>query len=253
MEVQSIHVEQDEEFVSLSLQDLNENRIDGTIDLLDSYRLQGFQTEDASCTWVGHQEEEKHRTIIPLNKAEQTLNMMSVPWNGLSVACEPYLEGEQNELIKILHPTLGLNLSDYLALSGLAYQGGRLHVQTAEQNAWGKDSQIKYFLMVDGEEQEELYGVSTALVWENGALQDYRVSHGYDHGKAFVNYNDAQGNSVKPTGDVLVKRINESVFALTEEELKRATLKVEWRTSEEPISGDWQVTFDLDENTSVPE
>lgn len=275
MTVQSARVEGSEAFVYLSLQDLTGDRIDGTIDLFDSYTLQGIGNFDASCTWVGYEEEkalflvhlqgeqqikgkvtfsfdsflsgvEEHRVSLPLNHIERTLNMDTVQYNGLSGSYEPHLAGEQADRIKILRPGSGANLAGNIDLSGLAYHDGRLHVQTAEENGWENDSRIQYFLQVDGQVQEELYGVGTNLAFVSGKPLSERVVIGRNpDGTTVISLVDDDGNQVIPEGDLSVKRINESVFTLTEEELQRATMTVEMRTSKEVVLGNWHVTFDL--------
>ncbi len=64
MEVEAVLVEEDMAKVYISMQDLTGNRIDGTIDLFDSYRIESTVGQIGTCELVGFSADDKKATFL---------------------------------------------------------------------------------------------------------------------------------------------------------------------------------------------
>ncbi len=64
MEVETIHVEEDTAQVYISLQDITGNRIDETIDLFDSYRMESTARQIGGCSLVDYSADDKKAAFL---------------------------------------------------------------------------------------------------------------------------------------------------------------------------------------------
>lgn len=64
MKVESIYVHDDSAEIYISMQDLIGNRIDGTIDLFDSYSIHSYADQSSICSFVDYNEDSKTATFL---------------------------------------------------------------------------------------------------------------------------------------------------------------------------------------------
>ena len=64
MEVEAVNIENDTALIYISMKDLEEDRIDETIDLFDSYHIHSSGDSIGTCSRIGYDEEEKEATFL---------------------------------------------------------------------------------------------------------------------------------------------------------------------------------------------
>lgn len=64
MEVEAVDIENDTAMIYLSMKDLEQDRIDETIDLFDSYHIHSSADSIGTCSRIGYNEEEKEATFL---------------------------------------------------------------------------------------------------------------------------------------------------------------------------------------------
>lgn len=247
MEVESAYIHGDTAEIYVSFQDLEGNRIDGTTDLYDSYSInrpfpgtggcipQDFDAETGKARfllllteWGSRGIEGKKITFsvrellcgkrvyddiaIPLDlagvgEAERIIEAEFVGGNPPEGTAP---DGEEPVWMRVLEPGEPWDEFpvDGIALTGIGYIDGRLHIQT----------------VVTDPEAYDNHGFFTLLDGDGNAAEDPRMQYFRRDGMEYM----------------------ESIFDVPQAELSRYRLFGWFQTGGELIQGNWRVTFPLE-------
>lgn len=92
MTVESIYVQEDTAQVYISMQDLTGDRIDGTIDLFDSYALRTGKDQVGTCSLVDYDKDKKLATFLV---SVQNMNGQKIKAGRLSFMVSRFLSGKE--------------------------------------------------------------------------------------------------------------------------------------------------------------
>lgn len=246
MEVESVSISENTAEIYISMQDLTGGRIDGTMDLYDSYSINRPFDSAGTCQLADYDESSQkafflirideagdhkitgdkitfsvreflsHKQIyrdlpIPLALSALSLDspVMEAEYTGMSGDLETFDAGDSGT---VLLP--GEAFPDFpvngIALTAAGYADGRLHLQTAVTNPLANDNHGYFYLQdADG----------------NQLFCDYTV-----------HFQAADDSAVV---------YQESVFDISPEEIEAYTLYGNFTTCDTKVEGNWQVTFSL--------
>lgn len=92
MEVEAVDIENDTAMIYLSMKDLEQDRIDETIDLFDSYHIHSSSDSIGTCSRIGYNEKEKKATfLIRL----QQMHGKEITGKKLTFSVTEFLSGKQ--------------------------------------------------------------------------------------------------------------------------------------------------------------
>ena len=250
MEVESAYIYKNEANIVVSMQDMEGNRVDKTMDLYDSYRINRPFSSSGTCSSLDYDEETGKATFliqisqwgnkkingnkitfsvkeflsnkkefneeIPINL--QDLNVITKTQNRTCYYTPPYEDAEMQEWQEpcIIPNHEYEDFIDGIDLTGYGYIDGKFHIQIAIKNRLENDNH-GYFYLVDKEGNERDYDYSvdwrnTTKVSENNKRVDY-----YEY-----------------------------VFDIPQDEIVNYKLYGEFIISEGTTKGNWQVTFPLE-------
>lgn len=246
MEVVSAYIHGSTAEIYITLQDLTGDRIDATTDLYDSYsihrpfdsaatcRLAGYEADTKTATflitideWGGREiqgdkitfsvgEFLSHKQIyediaIPIDlsavTAAESIQTVS-PTGGDGIG----FDGERNPAALVPGAPAPQFPVDGIALTGIGYIDGALHIQTAVSDPLDNDNH-GFFYLKDGE--GNTVKTAYAFYFTNQAQQAERIDY------------------------------RESVFDIAPERLSESTLHGSFVTSGMKTEGNWSVTFPL--------
>lgn len=250
MEVESAYIFENEAMIVVSMQDLEGDRIDGTVDLYDSYRIHRPFDSSGSCNRLDYDEETGKATflitisqwgvekidgdkitfsvreflshkknfedIIPIDLS--SLEVITKTKSKMYYYFDPYEfgKGEDREASCIIPDHDFENFVDGIDLTGYGYIDGAFHIQIAVPDRLKNDNHGDFYLLDENGEKKYC---------------DYRVD-----------WYEAEG----PTNDD--KRVDyfEYVFDISQEEIANYELYGDFTISESYTKGNWQVTFPLE-------
>ncbi|MBS7527826.1 hypothetical protein KHM83_14165 [Fusibacter paucivorans] len=251
LEVVSANIHQKTAEIYVTMQDLTENRIDGTTDLFDSYTINRPFDSSAHCQMIGYDEKTKIVTFlitidewggqnidgdkitfsvreflsqknsyedlaIPVSlaniaDAEHTQTVSSNGGGGRDY--QGYLEFEKNPIALVPSVPMANFPIDGIAFTGIAYIDGELHIQTAVEHPLDNDNH-GFFYLKD----------------ENGTEIDCDFSF-------YFSETDEQIGRID---------YHECVFDVPLENIAAYALYGDFVTSGMKTEGDWRVTFPLE-------
>lgn len=242
MTVLSSYVHDDTAEIYVAMRDLEGDRIDETVDLFDSERINIPFDSSGNCRLEGYDEETKTATFkvtIKTMNGETISNdkitfsvsqflshkhhdeNVKIPYNlgnaHDAVATQEIYEYDSSNYVKMLvagepyenFPVKGIDLT------GVAYIDGKLHVQTAVTDKLKNDNHC-YIYLRD----------------ENGNIVDY-VDHFY--------FNDSDSAVVDGRVDY-----EEDVFDIPKSEIENYTLWGDFVTCDTLTKGNWSVTYQIE-------
>ncbi len=249
MEVESAYIYENEAHIVVSMQDLEEDRIDQTIDLYDSYRINRPFGSTGSCSRIGYDEEAGKATFlitisqwgdqkiggdkitfhvreflshkqqfegeIPLDLSTVTTATKTQKKNYTGMGFNSMLYTEEairEERCLVPSDDYGEFVIDGIELTGYGYIDGKFHIQVGIPNRLENDNHGLFYVFD-----------------ENGE-------------KKYCDYNI----SWKETVDETVVTYEEYIFDIPPEEMKKQKLYGEFITSQGTTKGNWQVTFPLE-------
>lgn len=248
MEVLSAYIHSDTAEIYILFKDMTGDRLDGSVDLFDSYSIHRPFDSSASCRLVSFDGESRTATFLismtewgkrditgdkitfsvrkllygkrvyddfqvtaDLSGVSGSVTTMPMPQNGGGGNYVEYFN-DNNYIPNVIIPTApeGFGI-DGIDISGFGYADGMLHVQTVVRDHLNNDNH-GYFFFKDsaGNEIQSVYGVAFIL-YENGERLFY----------------------------------NEQVFDISESALKDYKMYGYFVTGGDVINGNWQVTFPL--------
>ena len=246
MEVVSAYIHENIAEIYITMEDLTGNRIDGTIDLYDSYSIHRPVDSMAYCSSVGYDPETKKATfLITLEewgnknitgdkmtfsvreflsyKKEYEDIPILIDLSTISIAESTQkvsaigggIDYENNGSIVALIPSAPMSefTVDGIELTGVAYIDGMLHIQTAVRDPLSNDNHgFLYFKDKSGNKIDSNY------IFHFIEYDDQEVRIGYS------NY----------------------VFNIPQDEISNYTLFGDFYTSGMKTDGNWRVTFPLE-------
>ncbi|HHV28361.1 MAG TPA: DUF4179 domain-containing protein [Clostridium sp.] len=252
MEVVSAYIHDNVAEIYITMQDLVGERIDGTIDLYDSYSINRPFDSFATCELVGYDETTKTATFlisitewgnkkivgdkvtfsvrefisdkriyneipipVDLTNISDALSTKEVsPGGGGGPKIEEYYQNYESR-VKVLVPSAPMQFPvEGIDFTGIGYIDGMLHIQTSVVNNLTKDNHGYFFLRdKSGNEVQCIYNVS----FSENIDTDNRVHY------------------------------DEYVFEIPKSEIGQYSLYGTFVTSGLYTRGNWQVTFPLEQ------
>lgn len=249
MEVISAAVDENEAVIYISLKDLtDENRIDETTDLFDSYRINRDFDSSASCKKVSFDEETGIATFL-INISQ--FNGQKIEGNKITFYFTEFLSHKnvfpEGEITGINLSTVTEATETYTPNS---IRGGSLNLNYRGQ------AKNKCLIPLEGGITSPVDGVTVSNIgFINNQLHiqvHYENIKDYDdHG--FIYMYDEKGNKAESCSlsffdDKKVRNYDEYVYDITPETISKYKIFGEFVTCRNNTKGLWQVTFSL-ENT----
>lgn len=251
LEVVSSYIHDNIAEIYVTMQDLTGDRIDGTTDLFDSYSINRPFDSSAHCQLIGYEQNTKTATFlitidewgsqniagdkitfsvreflshknkydgleIPVElssilTAERTQTVSSNGGGGKDY--QSYLDFERNPIALIPSDPMEAFPVDGIDLTGIAYIGGKLHIQTAVKEPLDNDNHGSFYLKdATGTDISCNYSFSFSNQYEQPGRIDY----------------------------------HEYVFDIPQEYVSKYLLYGDFVTSGMKTKGDWRVTFPLE-------
>lgn len=246
MEVEAVDIENDTAFIYLSMKDLEEDRIDETIDLFDSYHIHSSADSIGTCSRIGYNEKEKEATfLIRL----QQMQGKEISGKKLTFSVTEFLSGKR-EMDEEL-PQIALDRMESITDT-------QQEIERRGASGLGDWELVTDFLK-ENEQQSfsPIDGVRvTAYGFVDGRLHVqvyYENIHETDnHG--YIYFKDREGNLIH--SDVSIGfwdkehkgSYEEYVFNIfSKEELKEYTIWGHFWVCPNLIKGNWEITFPVAE------
>lgn len=250
MEVESAYIHDNEANIVVSMQDVEENRVDKTMDLYDSYRINRPFSSTGTCSSLNYDEETGKATFlikisqwgnkeisgekitfsvreflsnkkefngeIPLNLQE--LDVITNTQNRTCYYHPPYEDAEVQEWQEpcLIPKHEYEDFTDGIDMTGYGYINGKFHIQIAIRNRLENDNHGTFYL-VDKEGNERYCDYSV----------DWRNTTKVSENKNRIDY-------------------YEYVFDIPKDEIVNHKLYGYFVTSSGTTKGNWQVTFPLE-------
>lgn len=273
MEVISANVSGDTAEVYISMQDLEGDRIDETIDLLDSYYINRSFDCQGGCEFAGYDEETKTATFLiriqPMNhqniggkkltfsvdrflshkiKTNFTFDSLKnvIDFNPETITgaelkarggCVGYSNDsniERNNYLKSRKKEMLYAPVDGMGITAVCYIDGKLHIQTYKENDLNTDNQC--FLSLFDKDGNE---VPSTAVYYNIILDKDGNEISKPYYRNYVEY----GNGER------LGQFTEIIYDIPFEDLDQYTLKGKCVTSDPAypaVEGDWRITFPIE-------
>ncbi len=249
MEVKSVYLHNNTAEIYITMQDLNGNRVDETIDLYDSYDIYTPFNSTAYCERVGYDEHTKTATFMisisqdnnkkiegkkitfsvkrflsqkseyekvefPINLSEITVADKTQKVDITGGGGINYDEKVYDDEYEVLTPQIMENVSSIAGIdfTGIGFIKDKLHVQIGIKDIRNNDNH-GFFYLIDN----------------NGKQIECDANYYFDD------------NSKDESVDYI-----EYIFSITPQELKNCTLYGDFYTSGLVTEGDWKVTFPIE-------
>lgn len=250
MEVESAYIHDNEANIVVSMQDVEENRVDKTMDLYDSYRINRPFSSTGTCSSLNYDEETGKATFLIKisqwgnekisgekitfsvreflsNKKEfndeislnlQELDIITNTQNRTCYYHPPYEDAEVQEWQEpcLIPKHEYEDFTDGIDMTGYGYINGKFHIQIAIRNRLENDNHGTFYL-VDKEGNERYCDYSV----------DWRNTTKVSENKNRIDY-------------------YEYVFDIPKDEIVNYKLYGYFVTSSGTTKGNWQVTFPLE-------
>lgn len=257
MEVLSASVEGDTAHIYIAFQDLAGDRIDATMDLFDSYRINRPFDCSATCQMIRYDAETKTATfLISITQwGEQ-----KIEGSKLTFSASCFLSDKKH--VSGLLPEVDLTKASLTpeTQTNISFRGCALSTDVADALSPHDLELADYLVPQAGGIVSPTDGVTiTALGYIDGKLhvQAHYEDITYTDNHGFLSLKDETGKLVSPSytvgfrDDTQRGSYDESVFDISADALAGYTLYGEFWTCDTMIEGDWQVTFPLTADKTV--
>lgn len=246
MEVEAVSAEGDTAFIYISMTDFTGDRIDETIDLFDSYRLQIPEDSTGTCSLIDYDEESK--TALFLITVQQ-MNQKSIEGQSLVFSVSEFLSGKK-EMEEAL-PEISLGTAGIVSdlQTDVDERGG--------SQAPGEEEEITEFLKENEEQRFSPTDGVTVTAWgfvgNRLHIQVYYedILRTDNHGYLYLT--DEQGNKMDCTGSMAfwdearTGSYEEYIFNIVPEtDVSRLSVWGYFRTCKNLTTGRWQVSFPIE-------
>lgn len=274
MKVISANVSGDTAEIYVSMQDLEGDRIDETIDLLDSYYINRSFDCQAGCEFAGYDDKTKTATFLiqigSMNhekirgkkltfsverflshKRRKTVTLPLLNYDTVQLNPETLSGNELHEKYYVnsysndsnfkrnryLKPQTGSPLAsiDGICVNAVAYIDGKLHIQTYTENNLNTDNHCFLYLRdKDGKEMP-----CTAIEYDSIIDKDGNEIWYQDDLKRCLDYSKGDRSGI----------YSELVYDIPFEDLDQYTLKGKCVTSDPAypaVEGNWRITFPIE-------
>lgn len=247
MEVEGVSVQKDSAYVYISMQDLEGNRIDDTIDLFDSYSIHTNADQVGNCTLVSYDQEIGKATFLI---TVQQMGGRPIEGSAMTFSVSKFLSGKvetQEKLTEIRREDIS-EVSDTLSVDDVAIRGGSYLADSVSKE------KVKFLCADAAKSFVPTPGVTvTNYGVINGKLH---VQVHYDDILQFDNHGyvylvDQEGNEVIPARsnsfwDAERKgSYEEYTFDVNEEALADYEIYGHFFTCQSLVSGNWKVRFTI--------
>lgn len=249
MEVEAISVEGDTAYVYISMQDLEGNRVDKSIDLFDSYSIHTDADQMGSCALVDYDEESRKATFLI---QIQHLYQKPIKGSAMTFSVSKFLSGKEElemELPQIDIASITENQKtrekDTLHIRGYAYESEKTPEHGTGKVLCTEDS--KRFVPTQGVSITN-YGMVDGTLHVQAHYDD--IIHFDNHG--YVYLIDESGSELLPGYTVSfwdeehIGSYEEYVFDISEKDLEKYTAYGYFCTCKNLVEGDWKVRFTID-------
>lgn len=251
MEVVSAYVHGDTAEIYLTMKDLEGERIDGTIDLYDSYNINSPFSNSGHCEFISYDEREKRATflvrITQWENQDITGNRITFSVGCFIAQKETY---ENITVLKEFSGYCGNPATKKVSANG----GGGTEIP---DGFW--DQETVTALAPAGAVQSIVPQIDLTAVGNIDGKLHVQICYGEalkndNHG--FIWLEDAHGNKIEPQygysffeegSGQPIQSVHEDVFAVSPEKLEDYQLRGNFYTSGSYTKGDWRVTFPLEE------
>lgn len=246
MEVEAVSAEGDTAFIYISMTDLTGDRIDETIDLFDSYRLQIPEDSTGTCSLIDYDEESK--TALFLITVQQ-MNQKSIAGQSLVFSVSEFLSGKK-EMEEAL-PEISLGTAGIVSdlQTDVDERGG--------SQAPGEEGEITEFLKENEEQSFSPTDGVTVTAWgfvgNRLHIQVYYEDILRTDNHGYIYLTDEQGNKMDCTGSMAfwdearTGSYEEYIFNIVPEtDVSRLSVWGYFRTCKNLTAGRWQVSFPIE-------
>jgi len=248
MEVEAVSVQDSQAYIYISMQDLEGERIDGSIDLYDSYRIHTNADQIGGCTLIDFNEEDRKATFLI---TIQNMDGSAIEGSAMTFSVSKFLAGKgemEEELTQI-------------SLNGLSevtktQDGEKLNIRGASY-AYGKgaEERAKEYLCVD--ESKRFVPTPGVTITNYGFINNelhvqvyYEdILHFDNHGSIYLSH--AEGGELFPESSIAFwdeekkGSYEEYIFNIGAEEVKEYAIYGYFVTCQTLVEGDWEVTFTI--------
>ncbi len=251
MTVEGTHIDGDDAEFYITFQDLEDNRVDAEIDLMDSYNIIRpfyFDASSFGCVKEGYDEQSGKMRFHILTHEPGAAKFWG---DNLTFFVREILIGaERHDYVPVAIDLSQVNYHPE-TISGTEFfqnrgygGGGKYGLPELEQVTIMKPEYKKDFI-----QEIKL----TGLAWENGVLHIQNYVENWN-GNTFIGYylEDENGNQIEEsysfcwrdgTGEYM-----ESFFEIKPEELQNYQVYADYRVGGELIEGNWKVKFPIVQN-----
>ncbi len=248
MEVEGVSVQDTQAYIYISMQDLEGEFIDESIDLFDSYRIHTNADQIGGCTLIDFDEADRKATfLITL----QNMDGSTIEGSVMTFSVSKFLAGKGemeeeltqislNELSEVTETQTGENLN----IRGASYAYGK-----------GAKERVKEYLCVD--ESKRFVPTPGVTVTNYGFINNelhvqvyYEdILHFDNHGSIYLS--NAEGGELFPESSTAFwdeekkGSYEEYIFNIGAEEVKEYAIYGYFVTCQTLVEGDWEVTFTI--------
>lgn len=246
MEVEGVSVQDNQAYVYISMQDMEGEYIDGSIDLYDSYRIHTNADQIGGCTLIDFDEEDRKATFLI---TIQNMDGSAIEGSAMTFSVSKFLAGKgemEEELTQIplneLSEVTEMQTGEKLNIRGASYAYGK-----------GAEERAKEYLCVD--ESKRFVPTPGVTVTNYGFINnELHVQVYYEdilqfdnHGSIYLSH--AERGELFPESSTAfwdeVKKgsYEEYIFNIGAEEVKEYAIYGYFVTCQTLVEGDWEVTF----------
>ena len=250
MEVEGVSIQDNCAYIYISMQDVEGNRIDESIDLFDSYSIETNADQIGGCSYVDFDEKnQKASFLITL----QNMDDKPVTGNKMTFRVSRFLTGKkelQKELTEICLEDVS-SVTETQTEEGLQIRGG------SYANEYVAEGMKKEYLCVD---ESKMFVPTPGVTVTNYGLINNRlhVQVYYEDILQFDNHGyiyvmDSDGNVILPENSTAFwdeekkGSYEEYIFDINVDELEHNAVYGHFFTCQTLVEGEWEVRFTIEE------
>ncbi len=242
MSVEAVKIEGSTAYIYISLQDLEDSRIDETVDLFDSYSIHTASGKIGGCSLISYDDAQKTATFLITVQQEDKIS-----GNFMTFSVSKLLTNKK-EITKKLPEILSATETDKVIPLSEADMGG-FHTEEYYNNQPVKSllaaNESQYLSPADGI-------TITAYGYVEGKLHiqvHYENTHEFDnHGSIYLQKGDSfldPKTQYSFWDEEHMGRFYEYIYPVSVEELKDYDVWGEFVTTDTLIEGNWKVSFPI--------
>lgn len=248
MEVEGVSIQDSQAYIYISMQDREGERIDGSIDLFDSYRIHTNAAQIGGCTLVDFEEADRKATFLIII---QNMDGSAIEGSVMTFSVSKFLAGKgemEEELTQIslqaLSEVTETQAGENLNIRGASYAYGK-----------GAEKKEKEYLCVD--ESKMFVPTPGVTVTNYGFINNelhvqvyYEdILHFDNHGSIYLSH--AEGGELFPESSTAFwdeekkGSFEEYIFNIGAEEVKEYAIYGYFVTCQTLVEGDWEVMITI--------